>query len=148
MKVILKQDVANLGKRGELKEVAPGYARNHLLPRGLAVEATTQRQKEWQQHKIKIEAESRRQEEAAREQAEQMSRQNLVFTVPAGDGGRLFGSVTPGDIAEKLKQSGFAVEKKRIELEEPIKTVGRFKASVRLFPGIKAELNLLVEKEA
>jgi len=147
MKVILKQDVANLGKPGELKEVASGYARNHLLPRGLAVEATAQRLKEWQQQKAKVEAENREQEEVARKQADQLSRQNLLFTMPAGEGGRLFGSVTPGDIAEKLKESGFKVEKKRIELEEPIKLIGSFKAFVRLYPGIKAELTILVEKE-
>jgi large subunit ribosomal protein L9 len=148
MKVILKQDVANLGKRGELKEVAPGYARNHLLPRGLAVEATAQRLKEWQQQKAKIEAENREQEEVARQQADLLSRQNLVFTMPAGEGGRLFGSVTPGDIADKLKQSGFEVDKKRIELEEPIKLIGNFKAFVRLYPGVKAELSIVVVKEA
>jgi large subunit ribosomal protein L9 len=148
MKVILKQDVANLGKCGELKEVAPGYARNHLLPRGLAVEATAQRLKEWQQQKAKIEAESREQEEVARQQADLLSRQDLVFTMPAGEGGRLFGSVTPGDIADKLKQSGFEVDKKRIELEEPIKLIGSFKAFVRLYPGVKAELSIVVEKEA
>jgi large subunit ribosomal protein L9 len=148
MKIILKQDVANLGKRGELKEVAPGYARNHLLPRGLAVEATAQRLKEWQQQKAKIEAENREQEEVARQQADLLSRQNLVFTMPAGEGGRLFGSVTPGDIAEKLKHHGFKIDKKRIELEEPIKLIGSFKGFVRLYPGIKAELNIVVAKEA
>ncbi len=148
MKVILKQDVANLGKQGELKDVAPGYARNHLLPRGLAVEATAQRLKEWQQQKAKLEAENREQEEVARQHADQLARQKLIFTMPAGEGGRLFGSVTPGDIAGKLKENGFEVEKKRVELEEPIKLVGSFKAYVRLYPGIRAELNILVEKEA
>ncbi|MBM4235081.1 MAG: 50S ribosomal protein L9 [Firmicutes bacterium] len=148
MKVILNQDVANLGKRGELKEVATGYARNHLLPRRLAFEATAQRLKEWQQQKAKLEADHKEQEEVARQQADRLSRHNLLFTMPAGEGGRLFGSVTPGDIAEKLKQSGFEVEKKRIELEEPIKLIGCFKAYVRLYPGIKAELKILVEKEA
>jgi large subunit ribosomal protein L9 len=148
MKVILKQDVANLGRRGELKEVALGYARNHLLPRGLAIEATAQRLKEWQQQKAKLEAESREQEEIARKQADLLSRQNLLFMMPAGEGGRLFGSVTPGDIADKLKQGGFEVDKKRIELEEPIKLIGSFKAFVRLYPGVKAELKIVVEKEA
>ncbi len=148
MKVILKQDVANLGKCGDLKEVAPGYARNHLLPRGLAVEATAQRLKEWQQQKVKVEARNREQEGVARRQADQLSREKLLFTMPAGEGGRLFGSVTPGDIAEKLKQNGYDVDKKRVELEEPIKLTGNFKAFIRLHPGIKAELNIQVEKEA
>jgi large subunit ribosomal protein L9 len=147
MKVILKQDIANLGKKGDLKDVAPGYARNHLLPRGLAVEATAQRLKEWQQQKDKVETENRQHEEQARKQADKLSQQTILFKMPAGEGGRLFGSVTPADIATKLKEAGFEIDKKRVELTDPIKGIGEFKAYVRLHPGVKAALDILVEKE-
>jgi large subunit ribosomal protein L9 len=148
MQVILQQDIPSLGKKGELKEVAPGYARNHLLPRGLAVEATPQRLREWQQRRDKTETASRQQEEKARQQAEKMSQVELLFKMPAGEGGRLFGSVTPADIADKLAEAGFDVDKKKIDLPEPVKSTGSFKAVIRLYPGVKAEVNMKVEKDA
>lgn len=147
MQVILQQDVPNLGKKGELKDVAPGYARNHLLPRNLAMEATPQRLKDWAKQKDKLETESRRQEENARTLAGKMADIKLIFKMPAGEGGRLFGSVTPADIAGKLKEAGFEVEKKKIEIEEPIKSLGLFNAAIRLHPGVKADIRLAVEKE-
>ncbi len=147
MQVILQQDVLNLGKKGELKDVAPGYARNHLLPRNLAVEATPQRIKEWEQRKDKLEAESRRQEEYAQGLADKMSDLKLIFNMQAGEGGRLFGSVTPADIAGKLKEAGFDVDKKKIEIKEPIKSLGSYKVAIRLYPGIKTDAEVIVEKE-
>lgn len=147
MQVILQQDVLNLGKKGELKDVAPGYARNHLLPRNLAVEATPQRIKEWEQRKDKLEAESRRQEEYAQGLADKMSDLKLIFNMQAGEGGRLFGSVTPADIAGKLKEAGFDVDKKKVEIKEPIKSLGSYKVAIRLYPGIKTDAEVIVEKE-
>jgi large subunit ribosomal protein L9 len=147
MKVILKQDVPNLGKIGDLKDVAPGYARNHLLPRGLAVEATARKLKEWQQQQEKMENENRQQEEVARKLAAKLAQQSLVFKMPAGEGGRLFGSVTPADIAEKLQENNFEIDKKRLEIDEPIKSIGTYKVAARLYPGVKAEFDILVEKE-
>jgi large subunit ribosomal protein L9 len=147
MQVILQKDVPSLGKKGELKEVAAGYARNHLLPRGLAVEATPQRMREWTQRQEKALVLSRQQEEHALSLAEKLSQKELVFRMPSGEGGRLFGSVTLTDIANKLEEAGFSVDKKRIELTEPVKSLGSFKASVRLHPGVKAELLVRVVKE-
>ena len=147
MQVILQKDVPSLGKKGELKEVASGYARNHLLPRGLAVEATPQRRREWMQRQEKAQISSRKQEEHARSQAEKLSQKELVFKMPSGEGGRLFGSVTLADIAHKLEEAGFSVDKKRIELFEPIKSLGSHKASVRLHPGVKADLSIRVVKD-
>ena len=147
MQIILQQDVPNLGKKGELKEVAPGYARNHLLPRGLAVEATPQRLRDWKQRQEKEEAENRYQEEQARSQAGKISQKVLLFSLPAGEGGRLFGSVTPADIAGKLLEEGFEIDKKKIELSEPIKNVGSYTAALRLYPGVKAEIIIKVGKE-
>lgn len=147
MKIILEQDVSNLGKKGDLKDVAPGYARNHLIPRGLAVEATPQRMKEWERNSEAREAQNRQQEALARQQAEKLGQHELVFKMPAGEGGRLFGSVTPADIAGKLVESGFEIDKKKVELSEQIKSLGRFMADVRLYPGIKAEVPIVVEQE-
>lgn len=147
MKVILQQDIPNLGKKGELKEVAPGYARNHLLPRSLAVEATPQRLRDWQQNKAKLESHNRQQEDQARASANQMAGREFVFKMPAGEGGRLFGSVTPADIAFKLNEAGFKVDKKKIEIEEPIKSLGLFTVAIRLHSGVKADIQLRVDKE-
>ena len=147
MKVILKQNVPKLGKIGDLKDVAPGYARNHLLPRGLAVEATASKLKEWQQQLEKIKNENRLQEELAQSLAAKLAGQKLIFKMQAGEGGRLFGSVTPADISAQLHTRGFEVDKKKIELHEPIKSIGRFKASVRFHPGVKTDFDIIVEKE-
>lgn len=147
MKVILQQDVPNLGKRGEIKDVARGYARNHLLPRGLAVEATPQRLREWTQRREKEEMINRQQEEQATAQAEKLSEVELLFKVPAGEEGRLFGSVTAADIAGKLFEAGFEVDKKRIELPEQIKSTGNYKATIKLHPGVTAEIAVNVDKE-
>lgn len=147
MQVILQQDVTSLGKKGELKEVASGYARNHLLPRGLAIEATPQRLREWKQRQEKAATISRQQEEHARAQAERLSQKELIIWMPAGEGGRLFGSVTAADIAQKLAEAGFSIDKKRIELTEQIKSIGSFTASVRLHQGVKADVIVKVEKE-
>jgi len=147
MKIILQQDVPNLGKMGELKDVAPGYARNHLLPRKMAVEATPQRMREWEKQQKKEEAINRQLEEEARQQAEKLSGQVLVFKMPAGEGGRLFGSVTSADVAEKLAENGIEADKKKIEFPEPIKSIGLHTASVRLHQGVTAELKIEVEKD-
>ena len=147
MQIILQQDVPKLGKRGELKDVASGYARNHLLPRGLAIEATPAKMREWEQRREKEILINQQQQNNALLQAKNLSQQELVFRTSSGEGGRLFGSVTPADIAQKLAEVGYAVDKKRIELPEPIKSLGSHKASVRLHPGVKADLTIRVEKE-
>lgn len=147
MQVILMEDVANLGKKGELKEVAKGYARNHLFPRNLAALATPQRLKEWEKSRDRQEEQNRQAEEAARAKAAEIEATELVFHRPSGEGGRLFGSVTPADIAEALAENKLIVEKKRIEIHEPIKSLGNYIASVRLHPGIKAALKIKVKSE-
>lgn len=147
MKVILQQDIPNLGKKGELKEVAPGYARNHLLPRNLAVEATPQRLRDWQQNMAKLESHNRQQEDQARARADEMAGREFVFKMPAGEGGRLFGSVTPADVANKLTEAGFKIDKKKVEIIEPIKSLGLFTVAIRLHPGVKADIQVKVDKE-
>ncbi len=147
MQVILEQDIPNLGKKGELKEVARGYARNHLLPRGLAVEATPHRLREWEQRQEKEEALNRELEEKAREQAEKLLSKELHFKMPAGEGGRLFGSVTATDVADRLSAEGFEIDKKKIELSDQIKSVGSYTAEIRLHSGIRADILIKVEAE-
>lgn len=147
MKVILKQDVPKLGQRGEIKDVASGYARNHLIPRGLAEEATSSRIREWKHYKDKVEKNLKQQEEQAVEMTRKLAQCDLVFNLPAGEGGRLFGSVTSADIAAKLEEAGYPVDKKKIEMTEPIKSLGTHIVVIRLQPGIKAEVPVKVEKE-
>ena len=146
MEVILKQDVKNLGKQGDRVKVAEGYARNFLIPRGLAVEATKSNLKSLQ-HQKKLE-----QERASRERAEAervkaiLDGQGLVIRARSGEGGRLFGSVTSGDITAAVKDAaGIEVDKRKVELEEPIKTIGSYIVKVKLLPGVVADLKLKVE---
>jgi large subunit ribosomal protein L9 len=147
MEVILRADVTHLGKAGDLVIVKDGYARNFLIPRGLAYPAT-------EANKRRIEAERKR--EAARlatqrAQAEQLAERlgtvSLTFTVRAGEGEKLFGSITAADIAAKLREQGFDVDKRRIELEEPIRMIGIYKVPVRLDAGVASEVRVWVVKE-
>lgn len=145
MKVILKQDVKGLGRKGELVTVAEGYARNFLLPRGLAVEAS-----EGALRSLEVErsAERARQERQAREARALWERLNgQTVTVPArvGEGGRLFGSVTARDIAEAIERLvGTEVDRRRVELKEPLRALGVFPVPVRLAPDLVAEVRVHV----
>ncbi len=147
MDVILRQDVENLGRAGELVSVKDGYARNFLLPRGLAYVAT-------EGNRRRIEAEAKQREkragaqlEQARELAERLEAVSLTFTMKAGEGDRLFGSVTAADVADRLHAEGFIVDKKAVELHEPIKALGIYKVPVRLHHDVKPEVRVWVVKE-
>ena len=146
MEVILRQDVKNLGKQGDRIKVAEGYARNFLIPRGLAVEATKGNLKSLKhQQKLDEERVSRERSEAERVKAI-LDDLNLVIRARSGEGGRLFGSVTSGDIAAAVKEAaGIAVDKRKLELDEPIKAVGNYSVKVKLLPGVVADLNIKVE---
>lgn len=144
MEVILREDVQSLGKAGAVVRVKPGYARNFLLPRGLAYEAT-------EGNKKRIAAEgrardARREEDRAKAAESARSLEALSLTIPAkaGEGERLFGSVTSQDIAAALERAGQAVDKRRIELEHPIKSLGDHQVPVRLHPDVQAMLRVTV----
>jgi large subunit ribosomal protein L9 len=144
MEVILREDVQSLGKAGAVVRVKPGYARNFLLPRGLAYEAT-------EGNKKRIAAEgrardARREEDRAKAAESARSLEALSLTIPAkaGEGERLFGSVTSQDIAAALERAGQAVDKRRIELEHPIKSLGDHQVPVRLHPDVQAMLRITV----
>lgn len=144
MRVVLLKDVSSLGRTGTVKDVKEGYARNYLIPRGLAAEATegTLRVLAGQQR-----AQSERvQRERAEAEKLVASLEDAVIEIPVrgGEGGRLFGSVTTQDVAEALGRRGFRVTKKQVDLEEPIKTAGFYKVPVRLGPGIVARVDVNV----
>lgn len=148
MKVVLTQDVPNLGKAGEIKEVSDGYGRNYLLPKGFAALATKGLIKQAQERN---EAQKKR-DLKARSEAEQLAQrlngQTIRFTVRVGELDRLYGSITNGDVAEKIKQQfSIEIDRRRIELGDPIKRAGVYSVPVRLSSGVEARLNVVVEGE-
>ncbi len=147
MDVILREDVEKLGTAGDVVTVKDGYARNYLLPRGLAYPATEGNKRRLASEQL---ARSRRAEAeigSARELAVRLETVSLSFTMKAGEGDKLFGSVTSADIAERLKTEGFTVDKKAVELHEPIKALGVYKVPVRLHGDVKPEIRVWVVKE-
>lgn len=148
MKVILLSDVKNLGKAGEAVEVAEGYARNYLFPRGLAAEASSGKLKDLERKK---EAERRRQakeEQDARDLLKRLKESRIEIKAKAGDSGRLFGSITAQDVAAAIKAAtGEEIDKKKIELPQPIKSVGQHTAIVRPYAGISGEVTITVVEE-
>ncbi len=147
MEVILREDIQTLGRAGQVVRVKPGYARNYLLPRGLAYEAT-------EGNKKRIAAETRARGsklQAERTEAERIAQtlNGLTVTVSgkAGEEGRLFGSVTAQDIADALARQGHQVDRRRLELDHPIKTLGHHTVAVRLHPEVHAEVRIQVVPE-
>ncbi|OGN88336.1 MAG: 50S ribosomal protein L9 [Chloroflexi bacterium GWC2_73_18] len=146
MRVILTAEVDKLGKSGELKEVADGYARNYLIPRKLAVPASGGAYRAWQ-HDIANREEKRRRE---RDEADALSLRitstTLTMGVKVGEGGRLYGSITSKDIADALGRRGIAVDRHRIDLDEPLKMLGTYKVAIRVHPGMPTvEVTVVVE---
>lgn len=147
MKIILLDDVTSLGRRGEVRDVADGYARNYLLPQKLALHATAANMKNLEG--IKARQESRANKMKADAQAVAQTIEGLHFTQSrqASDEAKLFGSVGRADIATFLSQNGVEVERRRIGLDEPIKTLGEFSVPIRLHPDVTAELKVSVTRE-
>lgn len=148
LKVILKQDIPNLGQRGTVKEVADGYARNMLLPRGLADEATPKKLQEWEKWKRQAREKAVQQEVQVQELAVRLEGKVISFMRPSGGGGRLFGSVTAADVVAALAREGFTLDKKRVILPEPIKHPGEHSVSLRLGSSVKATVVIKVEQES
>lgn len=144
MQVILTQDVEHLGKAGELVNVKPGYGRNYLLPRGLAVSATEHNRRQLE-HNRQIIAKRIAQEVAeASSLATRLNGMTLQFERRVSDDGRMFGSVTTRNIAEQLAVAGIEIDHRRIELDEPVKAVGKYEVAVRLKAEVKATLKFWV----
>lgn len=148
MKLVLTADVKALGKKGEVVEVADGYARNYLLPRGLAVAATQGKLKALEKEKSEAAAREARELAQARQWADRLKDQGVTVRAKAGEGGRLFGSVTNHDVAAALeKECGLHIDKRKVELAEPIKRLGEHKAVVHLHPKVKAQVTVHVVAE-
>jgi large subunit ribosomal protein L9 len=147
MKVILKDDIKNLGKMGQVVNVADGYARNYLVPKGLAVEANTKNIKSLGHEKRIIGEKAKKIKNSAQDLSDKISSVTLVIKVNAGDEGKLFGSVTTMDIAEALKNEGIDIDKKRISLDEPIKRLGTYSVSLKLHSEISTQVNVQVVQE-
>jgi large subunit ribosomal protein L9 len=148
MKVLLKQDVKGLGPAGQVKDVADGYARNFLIPRGLAVPATTEAVRQAEAHKAAEAKRANEEERRARSLAEKLTAEPLIVKAKAGEQGRLYGSVTAADVAEALeRRHGQAFDKRRVELEHPIHTVGTHQVPVKLHSRVVANITVEVQPE-
>ncbi len=144
MEVILQEDVTHLGHVGEIVKVRDGYARNYLFPRGLAVLANKRNVRELEHLRRVVEEKRLRVAATAQELAKKMAQVDLSFRARAGDAGKLFGSITNQDIERELREKGFDVERRRIKLDEPIKSVGSHKVTVTLAAGVPCEITVKV----
>lgn len=148
MKVILLKDVKSLGKEGEIVNAKDGYARNFLFPRNLAVEANAQNTKRLEEQKKFDKAKEKEEYEKALELKKEIESINLELKSKAGEGGRLFGSITSKDIADLLESKhNIKIDRRKIELKENIKTLGNTQVSVRVYPEVVAKLNIKVIEE-
>jgi large subunit ribosomal protein L9 len=148
MQIILQEDVEKLGTRGEVVDVAAGYARNYLLPHKLALEASPANIKRLEKIRVTLAKRTATEKEAALQQAALLNQVTVKFARKTGETDQLFGSVTSGDLADALKAQGFEIDKRRIQLEEPIKSLGEKTVAVKLVHGVTAEFKALIEKEA
>ena len=145
MKVILIKDVKKLGTIGEIKEVSDGYARNYLIPQGLALEATATRLKETQEKDLKKQKQKGKEEAAARILQEKLEGKTVKLMARTGGSDKLFGAITAKEIAEALqKEYGAKIDRKKIELKEPIKHLGTYEAKVNIYPAIQAQIQIIV----
>jgi large subunit ribosomal protein L9 len=147
MEIILRQAIENLGHPGDVVTVKNGYARNFLLPRGFAYEATPGNLKRIGAERGRLEAAENERRETASELAKRLEEVQLSFSARVGEEGKLFGSVTSADIAEQLAAQGFTVERRLIDLHEPIKALGVYRVPVRLHADVKPEIRVWVIKQ-
>jgi large subunit ribosomal protein L9 len=145
VKVILTSDVDKLGKSGELKEVAEGYARNFLMPRKLAVPATGGAYRAWQHDIASREDKRKREREDAEVAATRIASTTLTMGVKVGEGGKLYGSITAKDIADALERRGIVVDRHKIDLDEPLKMLGTYKVAIKVSSGLTPEVTIAVE---
>jgi large subunit ribosomal protein L9 len=148
MEVILKEDVATLGSRGDVVKVAEGYGRNFLLPRRLAVQASVGNKKVIEQMKAASVRRSAKEKAQAEELSKQFEGLSVSFQRKSGENDQLFGSVTSGDIADALGKKSFNIDRRKIQLHEPLKTLGEFTVPVKLHKEVTAHLKVVIEKDA
>ena len=148
MEVILKEDVAKLGNRGDVIKVAEGYGRNFLLPRKLAIEATSGNKAVIEQMKAAAVRRSAKEKSEAEELSKQFDGLEVSFARKAGENDQLFGSVTAGDIADSLEKKSFHIDRRKIQLHEPLKSVGEFTVPIKLHKDVTTHLKVVITKEA
>jgi large subunit ribosomal protein L9 len=146
MEVILRQAVENLGHPGDIVDVSAGFGRNYLLPRGLAYAATTGNKKRIEQEKQRLDAAENSRRAQAQEVADKLAQVSLTFSARVGEEGKLFGSVTATDIAHQLEGQGFTIEKRQVDLHEPIRALGVYRVAIRLHADVKPEVKVWVIK--
>lgn len=148
MQIILQEDIEKLGHRGDIVTVKPGYARNFLLPRKLAIEATAGNMKALERIRASLAKKTATELDAAQKQAALLNGASLRFTRKTGENDQLFGSVTTADVAEGLALQGFHIDKRQVQLREPIKVLGEYTVTIKVFRDITAEVKVTVEKES
>ncbi len=147
MEIILRQAVENLGAPGDVVKVKSGFARNYLVPHGLAYEATPGNLKRIRQERDRLDAAENERRTAASTIAEKLEQVSLTFSTRVGEEGKLFGSVTSADIQAQLEAQGFHIEKRQIDLHEPIKALGVYRVPIRLHADVKPEVRVWVIKQ-
>jgi large subunit ribosomal protein L9 len=148
MEVILKEDVPKLGARGDVVRVAEGFGRNYLLPRKLAIEASASNKKVIEQMKAAAVRRSAKEKSEAEELSKQFAGLAVTFQRRSGEHDQLFGSVTSGDIADALSKKGFDVDRRKVQLHEPLKSLGEFTVPIKLHKDVTTHLKVMIEKEA
>ena len=148
MQIILQEDIDKLGHRGDVVTVKPGYARNYLLPRSLAIEATAGNMNALERIRTSLAKKTATELEAAKKQAELLTGVSLNFKRKTGENDQMFGSVTTGDIAEGLSAQGFKIDKRQVQLADPTKTIGEHDVTIKVFRDVVAHIRAIVEKEA
>jgi large subunit ribosomal protein L9 len=147
MQIILQEDVEKLGHRGDVVTVKPGYARNFLLPHKLAVEATAGNLKAIERIRTSLAKKTATELEAAQKQAELLNGVGVKFTRKTGENDQMFGSVTSADVADGLAAQGFKIDKRQVQLGEPIKIIGESDVTIKVFRDVTTQIKVTVEKE-
>jgi large subunit ribosomal protein L9 len=148
MQIILQEDIDKLGHRGDVVTVKPGYARNYLLPRDLAIEATPGNMKALERIRTALAKKTATELEAAKKQAELLTGVSLNFKRKTGENDQMFGSVTTSDISEGLAAQGYKIDKRQVQLAEPIKIIGEQNVTIKVFRDVTAQIKVSIEKES
>ena len=148
MQIILQEDIDKLGHRGDVVTVKPGYARNYLLPRDLAIEATPGNMKALERIRTALAKKPATELEAAKKQADLLVGVSLNFKRKTGENDQMFGSVTASDVSEGLSAQGYKIDKRQVQLTEPIKIIGEQNVTIKVFRDVTAQIKVSVEKEA
>ncbi len=147
MKVILKETIKHVGKTGQIVEVKDGYARNYLIPKGFALEANIKNVRSLEHEVRVLQERAKKNRDSAQDLADRVSALTLTIMAKGGEEGKLFGSVTTMDVADALVKEGIEIDKRKIFMEEPIKRIGSYSASIKLHPDVSVQLNIQVVQE-